>query len=159
MHTSNDLLVHQREAVGRLVQLSAKWTPMRVPESRLSNLRVDPPLDCQSVVVANACAARFSLSFVVNGTAELEVDLAPAPLRLTERHGCGWDYVWLAWRQRAQIAERTRRACSPFHERLRSAKQDRARYFLKRHLSLLAWGQNIRYPAFRFPPLRRCLKL
>ena len=51
--------------------LSAKWTPMRVPESRLSNLRVDPPLDCQSVVVANACAARFSLSFVVNGTAEL----------------------------------------------------------------------------------------
>ena len=48
---------------------------------------------------------------------------APAPLRLTERHGCGWDYVWLAWRQRAQIGERTRRACSPFHKRF-SRTQD-----------------------------------
>ena len=78
MHHVNDL--HQREAVSRLAQLSAKRTPVRVPESRLSNVRVDPPLDCQSVVVANACAARFSISFVVNDTAELEVDPAPAPL-------------------------------------------------------------------------------
>ena len=66
MHHVNDLLVHQREGVGRLAQLSAKRTPVRVPESRLSNLRVDPPLDSQSVVVANACAARLSISFVVN---------------------------------------------------------------------------------------------
>ena len=59
----NDLLVHQREAVGGLAQLSATRTPVRVPESRLSNLRVDlrleTPSDRQSIVVANACAARL----------------------------------------------------------------------------------------------------
>ena len=37
--------------------------PVRVPESRLSNLRVDlrleTPSDRQSIVVANACAARL----------------------------------------------------------------------------------------------------
>ena len=88
----SDLLANQSEAVGRLAQLSAKRTPVRVPESRLSDLRVDPPLDCQSVVVANACAARLSISFAVNDTVELEVDPAPSStrnLRLTERHGCG----------------------------------------------------------------------
>ena len=59
----NDLLVHQREAVGRLAQLSATQTPVRVPDSCLSNLRVDlrleTPYDCQSIVVANDCAARL----------------------------------------------------------------------------------------------------
>ena len=63
IHHFNDLLVHQREAVGRLAQLSATRTPVRVPESRLSNLRVDlrleTPFDLQSIVVANACAARL----------------------------------------------------------------------------------------------------
>ena len=63
MHQVNDLLVHQREAVDRLAQLSATQTSVHVPESRLSNLPVDlrleTPLDCQSVVVANACAARL----------------------------------------------------------------------------------------------------
>ena len=63
MHHVNDLLVHQREAVGRLAQPSATRTLVSVPESRLSNLHVDlrleTPLDCQSVVVANACAARL----------------------------------------------------------------------------------------------------
>ena len=55
--------VHQREAVGRLAQLSATRTLVRVPESGLSNLRVDlrleTPSDRQSIVVANACAARL----------------------------------------------------------------------------------------------------
>ena len=37
MHHFNDLLVHQREAVGRLAQLSATQTPVRVPEIRLSD--------------------------------------------------------------------------------------------------------------------------
>ena len=59
----NDLLVHQREAVGHLAQLSATRTLVRVPESRLSNLPVDlrleTPSDCQSIVVADACAARL----------------------------------------------------------------------------------------------------
>ena len=59
----NDLLIHQREAVGRLAQLSATRTPVRVPESRLSNLcvdlRLETPSDRQSIVVANACAARL----------------------------------------------------------------------------------------------------
>ena len=59
----NDLLVHQRETVSRLAQLSATRTPVRVPESRLSNLRVElrleTPSDRQSIVVANACAARL----------------------------------------------------------------------------------------------------
>ena len=63
IHHFNDLLVHQREAVSRLAQLSATRTPVRVPESRLSNLRVElrleTPSDCQSIVVANACAARL----------------------------------------------------------------------------------------------------
>ena len=93
MHHVNDLLVHQREAVGRLAQLSAKRTPVRVPESRLSNLRVDPPLDSQSVVVANACAARLSISFVVNDTAELEVDPAPSSTSTLTSDGTAW--VWL----------------------------------------------------------------
>ena len=89
MHLVNDLLVHQREAVGRLAQLSAKRTPVRVPESRLSNLRVDP----QSVVVANACAARLSISFVVNDTAELEVDPAPSSTSTFTSDETAW--VWL----------------------------------------------------------------
>ena len=59
----NDLLIHQREAVGRLAQLSATRTPVRVKESRLSNLcvdlRLETPADRQSMVVANACAARL----------------------------------------------------------------------------------------------------
>ena len=63
MYHFNDLLVHQHEAVGRLAQLSAARTPVRVPESRLYNLRVDlrleTPSDRQSIVVANACAARL----------------------------------------------------------------------------------------------------
>ena len=38
IHHFNDLLVHQREAVGRLAQLSATCTrtPVRVPKSRLA---------------------------------------------------------------------------------------------------------------------------
>ena len=63
IHHFNDLLVHQREAVSRLAQLSATRTPVCVPESRLSNLRVElrleTPSDRQSIVVANACAARL----------------------------------------------------------------------------------------------------
>ena len=42
-------------------------------------------------MVASACAARLSISFVVNDTAELEVDPAPAPLLVSE--GAVW--VWL----------------------------------------------------------------
>ena len=57
----NDLLVHQREAVGRLAQLFPTRTPVRVLGSRLSNLHVDlrleTPSERQSIVVANACAA------------------------------------------------------------------------------------------------------
>ena len=160
--------------VGHLAQLSAKRTPVRVPESRLSNLRVDPPLDSQSVVVANACAARLSISFVVMTRRSLKLIQhlpAPAPLRLTERHGCGWDYVWLAWRQRAQIAERTRRACSPFHERfnepeisqtrpskiLPQASPSTCRCLLEARTHD-AWRKK-EPNCFRFPPLRRCLKL
>ena len=63
IHHFNDLLVHQREAVGRLAQLSATRTPVRVPKSRLPNLRVElrleTPSDRQLIVVANACAARL----------------------------------------------------------------------------------------------------
>ena len=104
-----DLLVHQREAVGRLAQLSATRTPVRVPESRLSSLRVDlrleAPSDRQSIVVANTCAAR--LFHIVR----------------SQWHGGAWSWsststffmseeavwVWLgryrlAWRQRAQRA-------------------------------------------------------
>ena len=47
----------------------------------------------------------FSISFVVNDTAELEVDPAPAPsLCLRKQCGCGWAVYRLAWRQRAQRA-------------------------------------------------------
>ena len=47
----------------------------------------------------------FSISFVVNDTAELEVDIAPAPsLCLRKQCGCGWAVYRLAWRQRAQRA-------------------------------------------------------
>ena len=86
----------------------------------------------------------FSISFVVNDTAELEVDPAPAPSLCPEE--AVW--VWLG-RYRlgrtAKSAESTRRACSPLHERFwGTAKQERASYFLKRHLLLLACGQSIR---------------
>ena len=47
----------------------------------------------------------FSISFVVNNTAELEVDPAPAPsLCLRKQCGCGWAVSRLAGRQRAQRA-------------------------------------------------------
>ena len=124
MHHFNDHLAHQREAVSHLAQLSATRTPVRVPESHLSNLHVDlwleTPLDCQSVVVANIPALLdFSISFVVNDTARLEVDPAPAPsLHLTEQRAVAGHYVQgsVAWRQRAQRAHEEH-VCSPFHER------------------------------------------
>ena len=75
-------------------------------KSPVSNRRVDLPLNCQSVVVANACAPRLSISFVVNDTAELEVDPASAPSFMSD--GAVWVWLgslyWLAWRQRAQRA-------------------------------------------------------
>ena len=109
MHHFNDLLVHQRKAVGRLAQLSATRTPVCVPESRLSltcALICDwTPMDCQSVVVANACAARLSISFVVMTRRSLKLIQHQHLLYV-------WGTVWvwlgsmfrLAWRQRAQRA-------------------------------------------------------
>ena len=114
MHNFNDLLIHQREAVGRLAQLSATQTPVRIPESRLSNLRMRvylqlaPSLDCQSVVIQPLqmpAVLDFSLLFVVNDTAELEIDPAPAPsLCLTEQRGCGWALCigWLDSKERRE---------------------------------------------------------
>ena len=54
----------------------------------------------------------------------------------------------LAWRQREQRAHEEH-VCVVLSlwtilTNLRSAKQDRARHFLKRHLSLLSWGKNTR---------------
>ena len=65
-------------------------------------------LDCQSVVVANACAARLSISFVVNDTAELEVDPAIAPsFCLREQCGCGWA-VCIGWLDGKERREHTK---------------------------------------------------
>ena len=91
--------------------------PRKSPVSNLRvDLRLETPLDCQSVVVANACAPRLSILFLVNDTAELEAD--PAPLStffISERAVWVWlgSLYWLALRQRAQRSH----ACSPFYER------------------------------------------
>ena len=179
----NDLLVHQREAVGLLAQLSATRTLVHVPESRLSNLRVDlrleTPSDHQSIVVANACAARlfdFSISFVVNDMAELEVDPAPAPsLCLRKQCGCGWAVHRLAWQQRAQRAheEHVVLSMNDFDE-LPLSQTRKSKIlsldFLKRHPGSDSVAARLRPETmpgakhfkqthcFRFPPLM-CLKL
>ena len=64
------------------------------------------------------CAARLSISFIVNDTAELEVDPAPAPsLCLTEQCGCGWA-VYIGWLGGKERREHTKSmSLSPFHER------------------------------------------
>ena len=84
----------------------------------------------------------FSISFVVNDTAELEVDPAPAPsLCLRKQCGCGWAVYRLAWRQRAQRAheEHVVLSMNDFDEQPNKKEQDTSS---KRHLSLLACGQS-----------------
>ena len=107
----NDLLVHQREAVGRLAQLSATRTLMRVPEFAESRLSLTCALICdwRRHPIANQSWLQmpalldFSISFVVNDTAELEVDPAPAPsLCLRKQCGCGWAVGWLDSKERRE---------------------------------------------------------
>ena len=83
----------------------------------------------------------FFISFVVNDTAELEVDPAPAPLCLTKQCGCGWAVYRLAWQQRAQRAheEHVVLSMNDFEEQPLSQTRNS-----KRHLSLLACGQSTR---------------
>ena len=174
----NDLLVHQREAVGRLAQLSATRTLVRVPEFGESRLSLTCALICdwRHHPIANQSWLQmpalldFSISVVINDTAELEVDPAPAPsLCLRKQCGCGWAVHRLAWQQRAQRAHEEHVVLSindfdeqPLSQTRKSKILDHD--FVKRHLSLLACGQSTRLPGakqthcFRFPPLR-CLKL
>ena len=50
----------------------------------------------------------FSMPFVVNDTAELEVDPAPAPsLCLTEQRRCGWGLL-IGWRDGKERKEHTK---------------------------------------------------
>ena len=109
IHHFNGLLVHQHEAVGRLAQLSATQTPVRVPEVACVTCALI--CDWRRHRIANQSWLKmpalldFSISFVVNDTAELEVDPAPAPsLCLRKQCGCGWAVSRLAGRQRAQRA-------------------------------------------------------
>ena len=90
----------------------------------------------------------FSISFVVNDTAELEVDPAPAPsLCLRKQCGCGWAVHRLAWQQRAQRAheEHVVLSMNDFDEQpLSRTRKSKILSidFLKRHLSLLACCQS-----------------
>ena len=70
----------------------------------------------------------FSISFVVNDTAALEVDPAPAPLCLRKHCGCGWAVYRLAWRQRAQRAheEHVVLSMNDFEEQPNKKEQDTA---------------------------------
>ena len=92
----------------------------------------------------------FSISFVVNDTAELDVDPAPAPsLCLRKQCGCGWAVHRLAWQQRAQRAheEHVVLSMNDFDEQpLSQTRKSKilSLDFLKRHLSLLACGQSTR---------------
>ena len=90
----------------------------------------------------------FSISFVVNDTAELEVDPAPAlSLCLRKQCGCGWAVHRLAWQQRAQRAheEHVVLSMNDFDEQpLSQTRKSKILDFLKRHLSLLACGQSTR---------------
>ena len=76
-----------------------------------------------------AFSISFSISFVVNDTAELEVDPAPAPsLCLRKQCGCGWAVYRLAWRQlqRAQRAheEHVVLSMNDFDEQPNKKEQD-----------------------------------
>ena len=102
---------HQGEVIGRLAQLSATRTPVRVPESRLSNLPVDlrrhHPIANQSWLQMPALLD-FPISFVVNDTAELEVDPAPAPsLCLRKQSWYGWA-ICLGWLDGKESREHTK---------------------------------------------------
>ena len=106
IHHFNDLLVHQREAVGRLAQLSRYMytnscaCPKKSPCALNCDWRRHPIANqswLQMPALLDFSILSFSISFVVNDTAELEVDPAPAPsLCLRKQCGCGWAVYRLA---------------------------------------------------------------
>ena len=175
MHYVNDLLVHQGEAVGRLAQLSATRTPVRIPESRLSNLCVDlrlgTPLYCQSVVVANACPAR--LFHIVRSQWHGGAWRWSSTSTFFMSDGTVW--VWLgimyrlAWRQRAERAHEQHVVLSMNDFDEPEISQTRPSKILPQASHVAAClrpehttpGAKKQANCFRFPPLtgRRCLKL
>ena len=98
----NDLLVHLREAVGRLPRNSPLHKLLCVSQ-KVVCLTCALICDWRLHPISNHAWLQmpalldFSISFVVNDTAELEVDPAPAPsLCLRKQCGCGWAVYRLA---------------------------------------------------------------